>query len=389
MSEYNGKPTVAHFPGSYLPLSKTFIYQYLKNLQAFRPVVIAETIQNLDNFPLNHNIHCLSDVWKRWTWKWFRSRIDERILKKAPYESLLREVFAKERPKLLHAHFGSRGVWALSLKEQYNLPLITTFYGVDMSKLPRQEKWREAYKKLFAEGDVFLVEGGHMAHKLIKLSCPAEKVRLIHISIDVDRLEFQPRRFPEDGTVRLLMCGRFTEKKGIGYAIRAFSLVCAEYKKKLELRIIGDGELRDDIEGLIGELNLENHVNLLGYQPHSTFIEELGKSHIFLAPSVTAADGDSEGGAPTVLIEAQAAGLPIVSTYHADIPEVVLDKRSGFLVPERDVEALAERMNYLLKHPDIWADMGRAGREHVEENYNIRLEAEKLEGVYREVISDE
>ena len=376
---------VVHLLESYLPLSQTFIYQYLKNFDVFQPVVIADKVQNMDMFPLNHNIYRLSDVWRRWTWKWLCGRVDENILRRTPHETMLKRMFSKEHPGLLHAHFGTKGVWALPMKQQYGLPLITTFYGMDMSKLPRQEKWKRAYQKLFAEGDMFLVEGSHMRHKLIELGCPAQKANIQHIGIDVDKIKFKPRQFPEDGTVKLLFCGRFTEKKGIEYAIRALSLVCGKYDN-LEFRIIGDGELRVEIEQLIDTLNLSKHVVLLGYQPYSGFIEELQSTHIFLAPSVTAANGDSEGGAPTVLLEAQASGMPVISTHHADIPEVVLDNQSGFLVPGRDVEALAEKLNYLLEYPDSWADMGRAGRKHIEWNYNIRLEAGKLESIYRELM---
>ena len=76
-------------------------------------------------------------------------------------------------------------------------------------------------------------------------------------------------------------------------------------------------------------------------------------------------------GTPVVLMEAQACGLPVVSTYHSGIPEVVKDGESGFLVPEKDVDALAEKMEYLINHPELWPKMGEAGRKHIERNYNI------------------
>jgi colanic acid/amylovoran biosynthesis glycosyltransferase len=126
-------------------------------------------------------------------------------------------------------------------------------------------------------------------------------------------------------------------------------------------------------------------VQLLGYQPHQCFLEELDRAHLFLAPSVTAGDGDTEGGAPTVLLEAQAAGLPVLATWHADIPEVVRDGETGFLVPERDSAALAEKLIYLAEHPELWPVLGAAGRRHMETNYNIRCETHKLENVYEEL----
>ncbi len=124
----------------------------------------------------------------------------------------------------------------------------------------------------------------------------------------------------------------------------------------------------------------------MGYQPHHVFVEELIKAHIYLQPSVTAQNGDSEGGAPTTLLEAQASGVPVLSTYHADIPEVVVNGKSGFLVPERDSNALAERLEYLIDHPEEWSTMGREGRKHVEMNYNICKEADNLENIYDALI---
>jgi colanic acid/amylovoran biosynthesis glycosyltransferase len=93
-------------------------------------------------------------------------------------------------------------------------------------------------------------------------------------------------------------------------------------------------------------------------------------SHILLAPSVTAGDGDEEG-IPNVVKEAMAVGLPVVSTVHAGIPELVVDGESGFLVPERSVDDLAERIMYLCDHPEIWPQMSRAARRKVETEFDI------------------
>ncbi len=109
----------------------------------------------------------------------------------------------------------------------------------------------------------------------------------------------------------------------------------------LELRIIGDGESRAEVEQYIAEHHLEPYTRLLGYQPHQVFHEQLEEAHLFIQPSVTSENGDSEGGAPTVLLEAQACGVPVLATYHADIPEVVRDGESALLAPERDPESLA------------------------------------------------
>ena len=115
-------------------------------------------------------------------------------------------------------------------------------------------------------------------------------------------------------------------------------------------------------------------------------LEVYRKAHIFVLPSVTASDGDSEGQA-LVLQEAQAAGIPVVSTFHNGIPDGVLNGESGFLVPERDVDALAEKLEYLIGHPEIWPEMGKCGREFVEKNYNIRRLNRRFAEIYQQLVS--
>ncbi len=113
----------------------------------------------------------------------------------------------------------------------------------------------------------------------------------------------------------------------------------------------------------------------------------MATAHLLLLPSVAAADGDQEC-TPVSLMDAQAAGMPVLSTRHSGIPEVVPDGQSGFLVPERDVAALAERLLFLADHPEIWPEMGHAGRRHVERNYNCERLSRLTVEMYEEVLRD-
>ena len=124
----------------------------------------------------------------------------------------------------------------------------------------------------------------------------------------------------------------------------------------------------------------------MGYQPFSVFIKELYKHHIFLSPSIQALNGDTEGGVPVSIIEASASGMPILSTTHCDIPEVVINGKSGYLVPETDTNILAEKLEFLISHPHIWPKMGQVGREHIEKNYDVVTQVQKLEEIYDKAI---
>jgi colanic acid/amylovoran biosynthesis glycosyltransferase len=133
---------------------------------------------------------------------------------------------------------------------------------------------------------------------------------------------------------------------------------------------------------MLDRYQMRGYTRLLGYQPHERMIAEMQAADIFVSPSVTGPDGDSEGGAPTTLLEAQACGLPIVSSYHADIPHVVVPGESALLAPERAVEVLAEHLCTLLGAPEQWAAMGQRGRAFVEEYHDIQREAARLEERY-------
>lgn len=382
------RPTAAHIRDIYLGLTETFIYNYLSHFATFRPIVLTRRTLNLDLFPVANLFTPPQKphqrLWRVWNDVW-RLMVAQIGIVPSVYDIGRRyflQVIRQESPALLHAHFGQEGVRMLPVKADTGLPLVTTFYGYDMSLLPRRFPWlwKGHYRRLFSEGDLFLVEGSHMRQKLIELGCPDTKVRIQHIGVDTSKYVFAPRSLA-DRRVVVLFCASFREKKGLIYALEAVRQVVRDYPD-LELRIIGGGPLEKHLKTFVLRHGLEPYVTWLGYQPHAVFIEELQHAHIFIQPSVTSRDGDSEGGAPTTLLEAQASGVPVLATYHADIPEVVLDGHSGYLSPERNVDALAHRLRDLISQAGNWAEMGRAGRRHIEQNYDAFKETTRLERLY-------
>jgi colanic acid/amylovoran biosynthesis glycosyltransferase len=123
----------------------------------------------------------------------------------------------------------------------------------------------------------------------------------------------------------------------------------------------------------------------MGFQPFRVLLEEAYLHHVFLSPSVTASDGDTEGGAPVSIIEMAASGMPIVTTRHCDIPAVVIDGVTGLLADERDVDGLVQRLGWLVDNRDRWRPMLDAGRMHVEEHFDAVKQGESLAGIYRQV----
>jgi colanic acid/amylovoran biosynthesis glycosyltransferase len=227
-----------------------------------------------------------------------------------------------------------------------------------------------------------------MKKTLLALGCPADKVTVQHLGVDLEKIPFIPRTLNDQPTVKILIAGTFREKKGITYALEAFAKLAHHYKH-VAVTLVGDAgrsqrevNYKKEITALIANRNIAHKVNYMGFLPYPAFIEEAKNNHIFLSPSIHPSDGETEGGAPVALIEMSAYGMPIVSTFHCDIPEVVIDGESGFLVPEKDTNGLAERLEHLINHPELWETMGRAGRKHIEADFNIVTQAKRLETLY-------
>jgi colanic acid/amylovoran biosynthesis glycosyltransferase len=295
--------------------------------------------------------------------------------------------FLGKRPEydVIQCHFGTNGLKGMDLKEIGAIQgkLCTTFHGLDLSG-NLQKYGDRLYDKLFDKGDLFLPISEYWKGLLMELNCDQKKITVHRMGIDCQKFTFTPRQPHPDGQIRLVTVARLVEKKGIEYGIRAVAKL-SQLDGNLEYNIVGDGELRESLECLIEELEVGDTISLLGWKERKEIIKILNSAHIFLAPSVTSHDGDREG-IPVVLMEAMAMGLPVISTQHSGIPELVEDGVSGFLVPERDWEALANKIDYLIQSPDIWVKMGKEGRLQVEKFYNIDRLNDRLMEIYQQLV---
>jgi colanic acid/amylovoran biosynthesis glycosyltransferase len=285
---------------------------------------------------------------------------------------------------VIHAQFGPYGTLALRLIETGALSgrVVTSFRGYDATKYLRARP--RTYDELFRNGSLFLPVSRALANRIIEAGCDPSRVRVHHSGIECARIAFQTRSRVDGEPTRVIVVARLMEKKGIDYGIRAIAQVTAT-GRAVSCAVVGEGPLRPELERLVGELDLEAHVKLVGARSHNEVLELMAQSHILIAPSVTAADGDEEG-IPNSIKEAMALGLPVVGTWHGGIPELVEDDVSGFLVPERDVDALADRLVYLIDHPGLWASMGRAGRRRIEAGYDIDKLNDELLGLYEGLV---
>jgi len=289
-----------------------------------------------------------------------------------------------DKYEVVHCHFGPNGNLAALLKELGAITgkIVTAFHGE--AGYTGQKRYERGYDLLFEMGDLILPMSEREKQNLIELGCNPQKIVVHRMGVDLSRFTFAPRQPRSGGKARLLSVARLVEKKGIEYAIRAVAIVLEKYPH-IEYDIAGDGPLGGDLENLIGTLDVGDRIRLLGWKRQEEVVELVKRADILLAPSVTSEDGDQEG-IPVVLMEALAQGLPVLSTYHSGIPELVQDGESGFLVPERDVDALAEKLEHLVKYQEIWADMGRAGRGYVEGYYDIAKLNDQLVQLYQQLL---
>ncbi|MDI6703988.1 MAG: glycosyltransferase [bacterium] len=349
---------VAHFIKRYLPRSETFIYEEIRNIKGVSQILLTKMVENLELFPYP------SEIFKD--------------------SSLFKHILKENDVGLIHARFAYGGIEMLNLSKRLNIPLLTTFSGMDVYRFPRHLIYKRKLLRLFQEGDMFLVRSHLMEEDVVNLGCPPDKIQVLYGGIDIDKFCCRKARESTNGPIRILMCGRFVEKKGLKYGIHAFGNISSKYKDT-ELRIIGYGKLQKELEELCKRLSLEERVRFLGPLSHEKVREEMTQATFFLAPSITARNGDKEG-IPNVIKEAMACGLPVISTLHSGIPELVRDGKTGFLVKERDVSELVDRLDYLITHPEIWKELGGNGRKVVEERFNIKKQVRKLEEIYQSLI---
>jgi colanic acid/amylovoran biosynthesis glycosyltransferase len=290
----------------------------------------------------------------------------------------------RKRYDVLHAHFGPVANSFRFARELWRAPLVVSFHGYDFSTLPRKEG-AGVYRKLFDIADALTANSEYTLKKVEELGAPRGRLHKLPVGLDPREIGFRERSLTPGEPVRLLTVGRLVAIKGHEYAIQAVAWL-REQGRNIRYVIVGDGPLRKKLESLVKEQNAEEIVTLRGAADSAEVGRLLHEAHLFVLASVSI-EGDQEGQG-LVLQEAQASGLPVVATQHGALPEGMLPGRSGFLVPERDVSALAERLGYLVDHPELWPEMGRQGRQFVEERYDIRRLNRRLIRLYKGVIQD-
>ena len=296
------------------------------------------------------------------------------------------ETFAERtRFQCVHAHFGTMGRVAQELRAAGLLraPLVTSFHGYDVNVLPAKFP-ADYYAELFRHGDLFTVNSEFLGSRLAALGCPAERIVRLPMGVDLTRFPFRVRVPPAAGPVRLLSVGRLVEVKGFDDALRAID-VARRTGVHVRYTIVGDGKERNDLERLARDLGIADVVDFAGWRTQDDVSALYAEHHVFVHPGVTARDGAQEAQG-VALLEALATGMPVVATRTGGVPDSVPDPE-GWLVAERDVDALAAKLIQVCGETDAWEALGRAGRRHVERHFERGMLLDRLVELYRAVVS--
>ncbi|MGZ4356985.1 MAG: glycosyltransferase [Gaiellaceae bacterium] len=374
--------TVLHSTWIWLPLTETWLANQLRFLpDSIKSHVVCEQTADLSLFrPVS--VCAATDAGAI---RYVADRVARKTYRRHP--GVLQRRAAELGPDLLHSHFGHIGWRDARWADHLGLRHVVSFYGADVSAMPHSDaRWHARYEELFERADSILCEGPAMAGALHALGCPGEKVRVHTLGIDLDEIPFRPRKLAAGERLRVLLAASFREKKGLPVALRALALA-RRLGLDFEATLIGGavtGQERREaqrIQTVLADPALAGRVRLLGFQPYRRLLREAFDHHVFLSPSQVAADGDSEGGAPLTIVETAASGMPVLSTTHCDIPNVLAEPNRRLLVPEGDVEGLAHAL-VALPNED-WSMLTAANRRLVEDSFDARIQGERLAAIYR------
>lgn len=301
------------------------------------------------------------------------------------YEQQLTE----SRSSVVHAHFGVDAVAIQSVSQKLGIPLVTTFHGFDAttklgrllsSGSPSLIKYALGRSKLARDGDLFICVSEFIKSKVLELGFPEDRVVKHFIGTDIQRFA-NIVRTPAPNRPVILHVARLVEKKGTVYLLDALATV-RKTVPDVELVIIGEGPLRSKLENHTESLGLSQSVKYLGAQPHAVVMDWLSRASVFALPSVTAASGDTEG-LPISIIEASAASIPVVATWHSGIPEAIAHEKGGLLCKERDSTALAQHLISVLRDDKLAQSLGSFGQQFVKDNFDIVKQGERLSSLYK------
>ncbi len=360
------------------------IYRQITALRRCAPVVIAQKREQTDRFPFE----AVQVVPKPATH--FLRRFWFRQMRDMPWQisdaelSVLLRVLSRIDARVLHIYFGQIAVHLLPLIRTWKNPSIVSFHGADVTVDMNNRAYRDATRQMLDVVKLVLVRSESLRRAVADLGCDPGKIELQRTGIPLEEFPFCERSFPRNGEWRFVQAGRLIEKKGLPVTLRAFAIFQNQYPNAT-LTIAGEGPLLGQVQKLAHELDIQGRVSFAGFISHEQLREIYYRSHIFLHPSQIGRDGNQEG-IPNSMLEAMASGLPVFATEHGGIPEAIENDSTGVLVPEHNHEELARALLNATQDQSFLSRIARSGAEVVRKNFDLHVQAQRLEDIYLRVI---
>jgi colanic acid/amylovoran biosynthesis glycosyltransferase len=289
----------------------------------------------------------------------------------------------QQKIDVVFAEYGMVGASVTEACQLADVPLVIHYHGADVHHRETVKLYQNLYQKAFKYARGLIAVSGDMAKALIAMGAPAEKV--VTASCGVDTLAFPVLDLSKTGRA-FLAIGRFVTKKSPTSVIKAFKMVFDKFPDAT-LAMVGTGPLFDDVKAEISKLQLEDSVTLYGGLKAEQVKGLFAKARCFVQHSVTAADGDMEG-TPVTILEAGSSGLAIVSTQHAGIKEAVINGETGYLVPEHDIEGMANYMIKIAADVNLAVELGKKEAAHIRENYDIHSRIDTITKMLKQAIAN-
>lgn len=286
---------------------------------------------------------------------------------------------------VVHVHWPiPHGILGLAARRAGDLPLVSTFHGVELTWTARMPFVRSFVRRLIRTSDAVTANSSH-TESLIRQVADRPVVRVpFGSALEVPASLPAREARPVAGPFRLLFVGRLVERKGLRHALEALAEL--RERRPIRLDIVGDGPLRSELEERARALGLSDLVTFHGFVPAEELARRYDEADAFVLPAVQDAKGDVEG-LGVVLIEALGRGVPVVASASGGIVDIVLNERTGLLVPPGDAGALATAVDRLAADPAVGVRLGAAGRAHVDANFSWPAIADRLANLYARLAS--
>jgi glycosyltransferase involved in cell wall biosynthesis len=303
--------------------------------------------------------------------------------KNADFKTGIRKLINDFKPEIIHTHFGYESIKLLDNLNIPPIPVFISFHGYDASQMLKRKVYVNKLNQYLKYDNIIpICVSGFIKKNLFKAGVNVNKAELLYYGINIDFFNPVIDKVRND-KFTFLQISSFNEKKGHIYTLQAFKLFLDKVEKKNNYKLIlaGGWGLFEQIKAEAGLMGLSEFVEFTGVVNQEQAKELLSKANAFLHHSITAPNGDTEG-MPNAIIEAMAMELPVISTFHAGIPELVEHGVNGFLVQEKDIDTYAKSMKDILS----WERLPHSRRKVIE-NFSNQAHCRKLQEIYQKYIS--